>query len=292
MPSLKHIPSKSFGKWLDFLRGDEREDDGHEAPEHGGTTPVNQAPVLTTPVHAVGSQGFSYTVTDADSTTLSAKLGTTTFTTVVGNGTVTTQTVAAQASAVSGVYEVSDGQATLVVTSLSLGTASADTLTADGLIYGFDGADVLQGGAGADVLVGGLGADTLQGGGGGDLYVFAAAADSNNANTDTLVGVNFGGADAASGVDHLRFEGATITGVSQISLTGAQFAQLPQALNATVMPVGQAVLVHVLNGPAANRDFLFVDLNGQAGYQLGSDAAIALTGTLNAAGLDVSDFVA
>ena len=49
------------------------------------------------------------------------------------------------------------------------------------------------------------------------------------------------------------------------------------------------MFVHVLNGAAQGRDFLFVDGNGQAGFQAATDYAIELVGVVNRAGLDVSD---
>ena len=71
------------------------------------------------------------------------------------------------------------------------GGAGADTLIGGSLV------DTIVGGAGADVITGGLGADVLTGGIGIDTFVYAAVAQSNSTNTDTIT-------DWTSGTDKLQ----------------------------------------------------------------------------------------
>ena len=66
----------------------------------------------------------------------------------------------------------------------------------------------------------------MNGGAGNDLFVYAAAADSNGANTDVVTGVDFGGADVASSADQFRFGNQVVTAVKNIDVTGAAFATL------------------------------------------------------------------
>jgi Ca2+-binding RTX toxin-like protein len=165
------------------------------------------------------------------------------------------------------------------------GNTAANALTGNGAANALNGLD------GNDTLTGGAGADTLDGGTGADLLVYRAATESNTAATDTLKGFDFGGPDAATGADLLRFEGLALTGASSTDITGTQLKDLPGVLDAALMPAGQAVLVHVLNGVAMNRDFLFVDANGVDGYQPGADYAIELVGVVNRTGFDLSDLL-
>jgi len=166
------------------------------------------------------------------------------------------------------------------------GTAFNDTLD------GGAGIDKLLGGAGNDTLIGGGGADALNGGTGSDVFVFKTVTDSNTTNTDKITGVDFGGVGAGLSADRFHFDTISILAVSNVDVNGTQFGSLNTYLNSSVMPVGQAVLMHVLNGVAMNRDFLFVDANGVAGYQAGSDYAIELVGMVNRAGFDLSDLLA
>src|SRR5207244_7019680 len=50
-------------------------------------------------------------------------------------------------------------------------TLDASGSTANNVLVGGAGADVLTGGSGRDLLIGGLGADTLRGGGGDDILI-------------------------------------------------------------------------------------------------------------------------
>lgn len=71
------------------------------------------------------------------------------------------------------------------------GGSGADALTGGAL------ADTISGGAGDDVITGGNGADSLVGGLGVDTFVYAAVAQSNSVNVDTVT-------DWTSGTDKLR----------------------------------------------------------------------------------------
>lgn len=161
--------------------------------------------------------------------------------------------------------------------------AGIDTLIGIENLVGSQFNDTLIGGIGDNVLTGGAGADRLSGRAGADLFVYAAPDESSQANTDAIVGF-----DCAGG-DRFRFMGDTPTSVLALDLTGAQFANLPLTLGASTMAVGEAVLVHVLNGVAKGRDFLLVDANGQAGFQPAGDYAIELVGLLNRASFDLDD---
>lgn len=176
------------------------------------------------------------------------------------------------------------------------GTAGNDTLNGDpaldSIIDGLAGNDTLTGGAGNDILTGGVGADRIDTGTGFDIVSYSGNSESSTAQTDTLVGLDFGGVDAASAVDQLQLAGVTVTGVSRFDVSGTTFVNFQAFLDANQMPAGQAVVLHVLNGPAANRDFLYVDGNNTAGFQSAGDYAIELVGTSNLANLDISDFIA
>lgn len=71
------------------------------------------------------------------------------------------------------------------------GGSGADSLTGGSLV------DTISGGAGADVITGGLGADVLAGGIGADTFVYAAVAQSNGTNTDSI-------SDFTTGTDKLQ----------------------------------------------------------------------------------------
>lgn len=262
------------------------------------TVVIDQAPELIQPVHQVAADRFSFAVRDADSPSLQATLdGQPLATAVRADGLATVQTVAAQAQAqaVTGLYQVHDGRNTLTVTTLGLGTQGQDrldSLSAEGsVLYGFDGADVLTGQDGQDFLVGGAGADLLNGGAGPDVFVYGAAQESNGLTIDVVSGVDFGGADASASVDRFHFAGLQLKAVHQLNVTGAQFANLAGTL-AGSLGASEAVFLHVLNGPAQGRDFLFVDANGQAGFQAEADYAIEIVSVVNRAGLDLSDLMA
>lgn len=106
----------------------------------------------------------------------------------VNNGMSTTLTLAAQATARTGLLEVQDiaGNRSTVI-GLGLGTAGADVLTGPSAgtanaLYGFGGDDVLTGNALGDVLYGGDGNDRLVVTAGGDTY----NGDANTTAGDTL----------------------------------------------------------------------------------------------------------
>lgn len=168
------------------------------------------------------------------------------------------------------------------------GNASANTLT------GNAANNVINGLGGNDILFGGLGADTLDGGTGSDLFVYNSVNQSNRASSDILSGVDFGGLDATTGVDHLRFDGLTLTGASVLNVSSTQISTqqaLETTVNGDVMHLSEAVLVHVQNGVAAGTNFLLVDANGIAGYQAAGDYAIQLIGVTNLSGFDLSDLM-
>ncbi len=146
-----------------------------------GTAP-NVAPVVNTPasVSTTAPTTFpdtiGFRVTDAPGSTLSARVGTTAVSLgTVNNGSDSTLTVAAQATAVQGELNVFDGSLSANL-SLYLGLgadATGDSFSQTGsnaaALYGFGGNDTLSGGSGNDTLVGGMGNDSLTGGAGVDL---------------------------------------------------------------------------------------------------------------------------
>lgn len=165
--------------------------------------------------------------------------------------------------------------------------------TAANVLTGNDAKNTLSGLDGNDTLFGGKGADTLDGGAGHDTFVYSNALQSDRANTDIVLNVDFGGLDAASAVDTFHFDGLVIAGVTVLDFVSTNamntLAALQNTLNADVMPENQAVLMHVTSGVAAGSTLLFVDANGQAGYQASGDYAIQLVGVANFAGFDLSD---
>jgi Ca2+-binding RTX toxin-like protein len=167
------------------------------------------------------------------------------------------------------------------------GNASANSLIGNGA------GNVINGNAGNDWLMGGEGADVLDGGAGNDVFAYGASTQSDRAVTDKINNIDFGGADGSSAVDRFHFDDLSITSATLLNNVSTNAMSTLQALQNTLsfMSAGQAVLMNVTSGVGVGT-YLFVDANGQAGYQASGDYAIQLTGVANLANFDLSDVTA
>jgi serralysin len=167
-----------------------------------------------------------------------------------------------------------------------LGGAGTDIFTGGALADSFIGGagnDTLNGGGGNDTLTGGLGSDTLNGGTGNNVFAFNAVAESTGAGYDKVVGFDF-----SRDVFSLPF---TVTGVDAAAtgaLSSASFDNdLTNAINASNLAAGHAVLFNATSGTLAGHSFMVVDANNTAGYQVGLDHVVELitpkNGTLGTA---------
>ena len=157
----------------------------------------------------------------------------------------------------------------------------------DDVLRGFTGEDQIAGGKGADSISGGLGADRMQGGDGADSVVFDTALDSSSVFYDRI-------SDFDSAHDKFVFDDA-ITGVDAHIVDGRlsnRFfdVNLADATDHNHLLAHHAVLFTPDAGGHAGQTFLIVDLNGDAGYQIGEDAVIQLTDTSHLAGFGMGNF--
>jgi Ca2+-binding RTX toxin-like protein len=155
-------------------------------------------------------------------------------------------------------------------------------------IEGGDGKDDIAGGGNKDMLTGGAGADTIEGGAGSDTLQYKRAGDSTGKAFDTVAGFDFSAAD----VFDLKGEVTGIdTKVNSGTLSKATInTDLAAAIGAGELDVDHAVLFRVTAGDYANKTFLIVDLNGEAGYQANKDLVVLLQGPVNLNSLDTADF--
>ncbi len=167
------------------------------------------------------------------------------------------------------------------------GNASAN------ILIGNAAANVINGNGGNDWLTGGEGTDVLDGGAGKDVFAYGASTQSDRAVTDKINNIDFGGADGSSAVDRFHFDGLTITSATLLNNVSTNAMSTLQALQDTLsfMSAGQAVLMNVTSGVGVGT-YLFVDANGQAGYQAAGDYAIQLTGVTHLDNFDLSDVTA
>lgn len=246
-----------------------------QAANSSGTLALNiNAAALKNGLTLIGNAGANKLVGSAYTDTLIGGLGNDTLNGGSGSD---TASYADAAAAVTVSLALTTAQNTL--------GAGSDTLASIENLIGSAFSDTLSGNAGNNVLTGGAGADRLDGGAGSDVFAYLAVGDSNQANTDIVSGFDFA-------ADRFHFDGLAPTGGVALDLTGTEFANLATTLDASTMAVGEAVLVHVLNGVAQGRDFLLVDGNGVAGFQVAGDYAIELVGLLNRASFDYSDLSA
>ncbi|MGY4506371.1 hypothetical protein ACVWYH_010328 [Bradyrhizobium sp. GM24.11] len=196
---------------------------------------------------AITETSISFTASDVDNPTLSlaspfaAAFGSPTLT----SGATTTLTPTAQASAVSGTLQVTDGSATAAVVGLYLGTGGNDTATATlatapNAMYGFGGDDTLTGGAAADSIFGGANNDTIVGGGGADTLIGDAGNDTITYETGATIHGDAGSAAAGTDSDTLVLNqadtinlstanqdgslGSTVTGFENVNASGSSAA--------------------------------------------------------------------
>jgi Ca2+-binding RTX toxin-like protein len=182
--------------------------------------------------------------------------------------------------------------ANLMVDGHTLG--ATDTLSFNGVketdgaftLRGGAGNDLLTGGAGDDTITGGLGADRLKGGLGADTFVYNRVQESTSTNHDLILDF-----DASADKIELWF---TLAGVSAAVRGGAlSTATFNTDLAAAVSTLAahHAVLFTASSGTLSGHTILVVDVNGQAGYQVGADLAIDLNHPANAASFSMSDFI-
>jgi hypothetical protein len=240
--------------------------------------PINDVPAVSTLDVSDTNIRFSISDVDSSSFTLAAP-----FAVALGNPSLALGdndiAPVAQASAVSGTLQVSDGAGgTASVIGLYLGTdgddASATAPLAGGgnAIYGFGGNDTLTGsGAGNDTLTGGTGSDT---------FVFTNFTHSLAANFDTVT-------DFVTGVDSFAIGHAltALTTVLAPNGTGDLASDLAAVLDSAHLVADGAAEVTITGGSDAGTYAVISDT--VAGFNPATDAVVKLT---NAAVLHAGDF--
>jgi Ca2+-binding RTX toxin-like protein len=187
-----------------------------------------------------------------------------------------------------------DGSAMVTAGAVLLFNGTAET---DGAfsVTGGANSDDLAGGAGADTLVGGGagdtltgrgGADRLVGGGGADTFQYAAVADSTSTGHDRILGLNL---DA----DKFLLNGIDPTGVDAAVTDGdlslATFdGDLAAAVGISQLQSLHTVIFTADGGDLTGHSFLVIDRDSNAGYQVGDDLVIDITGFTGT--LDTGDF--
>jgi Ca2+-binding RTX toxin-like protein len=154
---------------------------------------------------------------------------------------------------------------------------NASHLTAgDIILQGGDGNDTLIGGGGNDGFEGRGGADTMTGGAGTDVFYFNGVADSTGVGFDRITDFHVGDGD------HMYFgavPGHIDAEVTSGSINASHFdAKLADAVGATQLHAGDAVLFTPTVGYLTGHTLLIVDHNGVAGYQAGADYVVDVTG--------------
>ena len=160
-------------------------------------------------------------------------------------------------------------------------------------LVGNAAANLISGNAGNDWISGGAGADVLDGGLGNDVFAYGASTQSDRATTDRINNIDFGGTDAGTAADRFHFDGLTITTATLLNNVSTNAMNTLGALQNTLsfMGAGGAVLMNVTSGVGVGT-YLFIDANGQAGYQASGDYAIQLVGVSHLTNFDVSDLTA
>jgi Ca2+-binding RTX toxin-like protein len=158
----------------------------------------------------------------------------------------------------------------------------------DDILRGEAGKDAVSGGKGDDRLNGGADADKLTGGAGGDSFFYAGAFESTGLQHDTVA--DFKAADDAFIFDlAIAAVDAAIAG-GRLSRNNFD-ADLADAADDAHLGPHHAVLFTPDAGRYADVTFLVVDLNGDAGYQVGGDAVIRFGDAANLAGLGTGNFL-
>jgi Ca2+-binding RTX toxin-like protein len=180
-----------------------------------------------------------------------------------------------------------------------LGAADVLDFTAAGnkhvafVVKGGSGNDAIAAGkAEGNELEGNGGADTLTANKKQDVLTFAAAPDSTGSGYDTVAGF-----DAEMDLINVRF--TVVPGVPAAvdpkvkggTLSAATFdADLEAAVGTGELDVDHAVLYRAKFGDLADKWFLIVDGNGEAGYQGGEDLVVYLQDPRHIGGLSLASF--
>ncbi|HEY2069809.1 MAG TPA: calcium-binding protein [Rhizomicrobium sp.] len=155
------------------------------------------------------------------------------------------------------------------------------------LIGGVDN-DVLTGGAkndtfiltqgGNDTVTGGLGADVIVALGDGsdfDTFIYNSAADSTGTHHDTIKNVNFQTDTFVAPQGSVDVENAFFAGKAD---QGHFDADAVSFMDASRLTLYNAAIWNPQSGSLAGHAYLFIDVNGTAGYQAGQDVVIDVTG--------------
>lgn len=278
-------------------------------------TGANDVPVVT--ILAPNDSAIVFTAKDADASAVLKLESTGTLAlvipnaTAVNNGSPTTRPVSEQAAELFGFLGVKDEfvAASSPVADVALGTSGVNTFTASNsnpnILYGFGGADALNGaanvdflfgGSGNDKLTGGVANDTLFGGAGNDQFRYLGA----NEGVDTIGDFVAAGADdslqfskAGFGVAVVTFEfmadAATFTAGNSVLVTSESFAGVAAAdADIDTSAAAGAGFFVFIDASAGNVATLAFDTNfGAAG---GSTVLATLTG-VNVSALTAADFV-
>ena len=235
------------------------------ANPHGVVQLINGVITYTPNAGYVGTDTFTYSVTDGHIASP-----------VTGTVTVTVTTAAATYTAGSQGNDVIDlsGQ---TGPQLVAGQGGDDTIT------GGSGADSLNGGAGNDVLKGGPGADSLTGGAGADTFVFSPG-DFSSPTMDVIADFQGAGNGLVAGDDQIRLDGfsasATLVHVSDSGVKhvyevvdGAFHGQFTvQYSGSAQLKAGDYVFANVV-GPNAP------PVTGADSYTVAQGSALTVTGS-------------
>ena len=143
------------------------------------------------------------------------------------------------------------------------------------VLFGFGGNDVLNGGSGDDFISGGNGADTITTGAGTDTVFYGNVSESTSTTYDSITDFN-------ANVDQFDLPGV-VTGIDQTLASGSLSTtsfddDLAAAMNSSHLAPHHAAIFIPDSGTLHAHKFMIIDANGVAGYQVGEDYVIDVTG--------------
>jgi Ca2+-binding RTX toxin-like protein len=186
--------------------------------------------------------------------------------------------------------DITNDNGPLILKASELG--AGETLSLD-LTYSATTGHYVTAGAGADTITCGGGADRIAGGKGADLITAGAsftelaykAGDSNGIARDVVTGIDWAMDQFDVPVD------VTDAAFANGSISEATFDADIKAMIDAFFPDYEAVVVVVLSGDLAGRDFLIVDANGSVAYEAGTDLAIELVDQYNVISFSENSFI-
>ncbi|MCF8002618.1 MAG: hypothetical protein K9L32_00155 [Chromatiaceae bacterium] len=238
--------------------------------------------------HNVGNitMGNNTGLTEAITVTGNASL------TVGGGDTITADRLDASGMTGNAAFIMSPG-ATSARAITILGTDNDDRLVgsaADDSISGGTGDDVLVGGAGADSLNGGAGNDTYVTVGNGSIVTVAAGATlASITTTDTIIGLNFGGASSSADQIQLTNAVTAINAAGNGAISDGSFvADIDGLFDAATVGADNVQIFTATGGDLNGRSW-FVQDNDDSNTLTAGDVMIEITGFTGI--MDATDFV-